>query len=98
MSCVRRRSASACESRAPLRPVLEHARRSSLDRARAEHATALGVRAVARAGDGLPVAHDFEIDWASFAFVAVDEAYAGDYDGAVVVDVGGAQGSRLLVR
>lgn len=35
---------------------------------------------------------DFEIDWASLAFVAVDEAYAGDYRGAVVVDVGAHKG------
>jgi FkbM family methyltransferase len=35
---------------------------------------------------------DYEIDWASFAFVAVDDAYAGDYDGAVVVDVGAHKG------
>jgi hypothetical protein len=35
---------------------------------------------------------DYEIDWASFAFVAVDEAYAGDYRGAVVVDVGAHKG------
>jgi len=35
---------------------------------------------------------DFEIDWKSFAFVAVDEAYAGDYTGAVVVDVGAHKG------
>ena len=36
-----------------------------------------------------------EIDWALLAFVAVDEAYAGDYRGAVVVDIGGAQGLLL---
>jgi FkbM family methyltransferase len=35
---------------------------------------------------------DYEIDWASFAFVAVDEAYAGDYRGAFVVDVGAHKG------
>jgi FkbM family methyltransferase len=35
---------------------------------------------------------DYEIDWASFAFVAVDDAYAGDYDGAVVVDIGAHKG------
>jgi FkbM family methyltransferase len=35
---------------------------------------------------------DYEIDWASLAFVAVDEAYAGDYHGAVVVDVGAHKG------
>ena len=35
---------------------------------------------------------DFEIDWASLAFVAVDEAYAGDYRGAVVVDMGAQKG------
>ena len=35
---------------------------------------------------------DYEIDWASFAFVAVDDAYAGDYDDAVVVDVGAHKG------
>src|SRR5262245_46997797 len=35
---------------------------------------------------------DYEIDWASFAFVAVDDAYAGDYRGAVVVDIGAHKG------
>ena len=35
---------------------------------------------------------DFEIDWKSLAFVAVDEAYAGDYEGSVVVDVGAHKG------
>jgi FkbM family methyltransferase len=35
---------------------------------------------------------DYEIDWASLAFVAVDEAYAGDYRGAVVVDIGAHKG------
>ena len=35
---------------------------------------------------------DYEIDWASLAFVAVDEAYAGDYRGAFVVDVGAHKG------
>jgi FkbM family methyltransferase len=35
---------------------------------------------------------DYEIDWASLAFVALDEAYAGDYRGAVVVDVGAHKG------
>ena len=35
---------------------------------------------------------DYEIDWASLAFVAVDDAYAGDYRGAVVVDVGAHKG------
>jgi FkbM family methyltransferase len=35
---------------------------------------------------------DYEIDWASLAFVAVDEAYAGDYRAAVVVDVGAHKG------
>ena len=34
----------------------------------------------------------FEIDWASLAFVAVDEAYAGDYRGAVVADIGAHKG------
>ncbi len=39
------------------------------------------------------LAHDnYEIDWASLAFVAVDEAYAGDYHGAVVVDIGAHKG------
>lgn len=44
---------------------------------------------------------DFEIDWASLAFVAVDEAYAGDYRGAVVVDIGahkGYYGAYALAR
>jgi FkbM family methyltransferase len=35
---------------------------------------------------------DFEIDWKSLAFVAVDEAYAGDYRGAVVLDIGAHKG------
>jgi FkbM family methyltransferase len=35
---------------------------------------------------------DYEIDWASFAFVAVDDVYAGDYRGAYVVDVGAHKG------
>jgi FkbM family methyltransferase len=35
---------------------------------------------------------DYEIDWASLAFVVVDEAYAGDYAGAVVVDIGAHKG------
>ena len=35
---------------------------------------------------------DYEIDWASFAFVAIEEAYAGDYRGAVVVDIGAHKG------
>ena len=35
---------------------------------------------------------DYEIDWKSLAFVAVDDAYAGDYEGAVVVDVGAHKG------
>jgi len=35
---------------------------------------------------------DYEIDWASFAFVFVDEAYAGDYRGAVVLDLGAHKG------
>lgn len=35
---------------------------------------------------------DYEIDWASFAFVAVDDAYAGDYRGAFVVDLGAHKG------
>jgi FkbM family methyltransferase len=35
---------------------------------------------------------DFEIDWKSLAFVVVDEAYAGDYEGAVVVDIGAHKG------
>ena len=35
---------------------------------------------------------DYEIDWASFAFVAVDDAYAGDYRDAYVVDLGAHKG------
>ena len=35
---------------------------------------------------------DYDVDWASFAFVAVDDAYAGDYGGVVVVDVGAHKG------
>jgi FkbM family methyltransferase len=44
---------------------------------------------------------DYEIDWASLAFVAVDDAYAGDYDDAVVVDIGahkGYYGAYALAR
>ena len=50
---------------------------------------------------------DFEVDWKSLAFVALDGAYTGDYRGAVVVDVGAhkgyyaayalAQGARAVV-
>ena len=35
---------------------------------------------------------DYEIDWASFAFVAVDDAYAADYRDRVVVDIGAHKG------
>ena len=35
---------------------------------------------------------DYEIDWASFAFVAIDEAYEGDYRDAFVVDLGAHKG------
>ena len=35
---------------------------------------------------------DYEIDWASFAFVAVDDAYEGDYRDAFVVDLGAHKG------
>jgi FkbM family methyltransferase len=35
---------------------------------------------------------DYEIDWASFAFVAVDDAYQGDYRDAFVVDLGAHKG------
>jgi len=35
---------------------------------------------------------DYEIDWASFAFVAVDDAYKGDYRDACVVDLGAHKG------
>lgn len=35
---------------------------------------------------------DYEIDWASFAFVAVDDAYRGDYRDAFVVDLGAHKG------
>lgn len=35
---------------------------------------------------------DFEVDWKSLAFVLVDEAYAGDYAGTVVVDIGAHKG------
>ncbi len=44
---------------------------------------------------------DYEIDWASLAFVAVDDAYAGEYRGAVVVDIGahkGYYGAYALLR
>ena len=54
-----------------------------------------GARAYAvrrRAGDVYLSEDDYEIDWASFAFVAVDDAYAGDYRGACVVDLGAHKG------
>ena len=35
---------------------------------------------------------DFEIDWKSLAFIVVDDAYAADYRGAVVVDIGAHKG------
>lgn len=35
---------------------------------------------------------DYEIDWASLAFVVLDDAYAGAYDDAVVVDIGAHKG------
>lgn len=44
---------------------------------------------------------DYEIDWASLAFVAVDEAYTGDYHGALIVDIGahkGYYGAYALAR
>jgi FkbM family methyltransferase len=62
---------------------LELARRT---RARAAYALPLGVSTIYLSHD------DYEIDWASFAFVAVDEAYAGDYRDAFVVDVGAHKG------
>ncbi len=61
----------------------EIARRS---RPRAAYALPLGAATIYLSHD------DYEIDWASWAFVAVDEAYAGDYLGAVVVDVGAHKG------
>lgn len=62
---------------------LELARRI---RARAAYALSHGASTIYLSHD------DYEIDWASFAFVAVDEAYAGDYRGAIVVDVGAHKG------
>jgi FkbM family methyltransferase len=62
---------------------LELARRV---RPRAAYALSLGPATVYLSHD------DYEIDWASLAFVAVDEAYAGDYRGAVVVDIGAHKG------
>lgn len=35
---------------------------------------------------------DFETDWRTLAYVLVDEAYAGDYAGAVVLDLGAHKG------
>jgi FkbM family methyltransferase len=35
---------------------------------------------------------DYAIDWESFKFVVVDEAYPGDYTGAVVLDLGAHKG------
>jgi FkbM family methyltransferase len=62
---------------------LELARRT---RPRDAYALAFGTATVYVSRD------DYEIDWASLAFVALDEAYAGDYDGAVIVDVGAHKG------
>jgi FkbM family methyltransferase len=62
---------------------LEIARRA---RPRDAYALSLGAVTIYLSRD------DYEIDWASLAFVAVDEAYAGDYRGAVVVDVGAHKG------
>lgn len=55
-------------------------------RPRAAYALPLGAATIYLSHD------DYEIDWASWAFVAVDEAYAGDYRDAVVVDVGAHKG------
>ena len=55
-------------------------------RPRAAYALPLGATTILLSHDG------YEIDWASLAFVAVDEAYAGDYRGAVVVDIGAHKG------
>ena len=62
---------------------MEIARRA---RSRAAYALPLGASRIYLSHD------DYEIDWASFAFVAVDDAYAGDYRGAFVVDVGAHKG------
>jgi FkbM family methyltransferase len=35
---------------------------------------------------------DYAIDWESFKFVVVDQAYPGDYTGAVVLDLGAHKG------
>jgi FkbM family methyltransferase len=35
---------------------------------------------------------DYEIDWKSFAWVFLDDSYAGDYTGAVVLDLGAHKG------
>lgn len=50
---------------------------------------------------------DYAVDWESLKFVVADEAYPGDYDGAVVLDLGAhkgyygayaiARGARLVV-
>jgi FkbM family methyltransferase len=66
-------------------------------------------RARPRSAYGLPLGEttvylshdDYEIDWASLAFVAVDDAYQGDYGGATVVDIGahkGYYGAYALMR
>lgn len=81
-------------ARAMRHPALLGRTRTALLRAE------LGRRARPRAAYPLPLgpatvylSHgDYEIDWASWAFVVVDDAYAGDYDGAVVVDVGAHKG------
>lgn len=64
-------------------PRLEVARRL---RPRAAYALPLGPMTVYLSHD------DYEVDWASFAFVALDDAYAGDYRGTVVVDIGAHKG------
>ena len=64
-------------------------------RPRAAYALSLGGTTVYLSHD------DYEIDWASLAFVAVDEAYAGEYEGTVVVDIGahkGYYGAYALLR
>jgi FkbM family methyltransferase len=64
-------------------------------RRREAYALPLGAATVYLSLDG------YEIDWASLAFVVLDEAYAGEYDDAVVVDVGahkGYYGAYALLR
>jgi FkbM family methyltransferase len=72
----------------PLRARLDLLRAQTARRVRRARAYAvrLGPATVFLSDD------DYEIDWASFAFVGVDDAYAGEYRDAFVVDLGAHKG------